>query len=253
MYKYKTRQLATPPTISSENISRYWYDDSAFKTGFLNSLSSLFEGGEKFFMKSLNYYTPQYPEYKKEVLDFCREEAMHSKTHSKLNELIDEEYGNTLLQDFEKQANILLTKIYSKLTPELNLIVTETLEHITYHLCETILERQDVVDTTYSDAKEVFLYHCLDETGESHSSVASRIANRAINRWYYKLARKYSITPISFILLLVLFYQLLIIYKVNKDIRIREIIKGVSDLFGLNGWVREAIMCAISTWQTEEK
>ena len=66
MYKYKTRQLATPPTISSENISRYWYDDSAFKTGFLNSLSSLFEGGEKFFMKSLNYYTPQYPEYKKE-------------------------------------------------------------------------------------------------------------------------------------------------------------------------------------------
>ena len=69
MYKYKTRQLATPPTISSENISRYWYDDSAFKTGFLNSLSSLFEGGEKFFMKSLNYYTPQYPEYKKEVLD----------------------------------------------------------------------------------------------------------------------------------------------------------------------------------------
>ena len=54
-------------------------------------------------------------------------------------------------------------------------------------------------------------------------------------------------------LLLVLFYQLLTVYKVNKDIRIREIIKGVSDLFGLNGWVREAIMCAISTWQTEEK
>ena len=46
---------------------------------------------------------------------------MHSKTHSKLNELIDEEYGNALLQDFEKQANILLTKIYFKLTPELNI------------------------------------------------------------------------------------------------------------------------------------
>lgn len=34
------------PLPKIKKVSKYWFDDNAFKTGFINSLSSLFPGGE---------------------------------------------------------------------------------------------------------------------------------------------------------------------------------------------------------------
>ena len=128
------------------------------------------------------------------------------------------------------------------------MIITEALEHITFNLCESILERQDVLDTAYSDAKKLFLWHSLEEVGVSHSSIARKISDKVLTKWYYKIIRRLSITPISLALLFVLFMHLNYIHKCNKDIRIREAITGLNDLFGFEGWVREGLTTAIKTW-----
>ena len=57
-----------------------------------------------------------------------------------LNREIDRIYRNEVLQDLEFATDELLKKLYNKLTPELNLIITEALEHITFNLCESILD-----------------------------------------------------------------------------------------------------------------
>ena len=231
-----------------KTVFKYWYDDNAFKSSFLHALSSVFYGGEKFFMKSLNHSSKEHPEFKEEVRNFVIQENNHSKAHQELNREIDRIYGNKVLQDLELATDEILVKLYSKLPQELNLIITEALEHITYHLCKSILERQDVLDTAYSDAKKLFLWHSLEEVGVSHSSIARKISDKAIIKWYYKLIRKVSITPIVFILLLALFHHLYYIQSITKDIRIREAITGLNDLFGFEGWVREGLTTAIKTW-----
>ena len=232
-----------------KTVFKYWYDDNAFKSSFLHALSSVFYGGEKFFMKSLNHSSKEHPEFKEEVRNFVIQENNHSKAHQELNREIDRIYGNEVLQDLEFTTDEILVKLYSKLPQELNLIITEALEHITYNLCESILERQDVLDTTYSDAKKLFVYHCIEEVGEGHSSIASKIADKVITKWHYKLARKLAITPIALSLVFVLFLHLKYIYRCNRDIRVRETITGLNDLFGFEGWVREGFVSSIKTWQ----
>ena len=236
-----------------KTVFKYWYDDNAFKSSFLHALSSVFYGGEKFFMKSLNHSSKEHPEFKEEVRNFVIQENNHSKAHQELNREIDRIYGNEVLQDLEFTTDEILVKLYSKLPQELNLIITEALEHITYHLCESILERQDVLDTAYSDAKKVFIYHCIEEVGDTHSAIASKIADKVITKWHYKLARKLAITPIALSLVFVLFLHLKYIYRCNRDIRIRETIKGLNDLFGFEGWVREGFVRSIKTWQKNKR
>ena len=230
-----------------KTVFKYWYDDNAFKSSFLHALSSVFYGGEKFFMKSLNHSSKEHPEFKEEVRNFVIQENNHSKAHQELNREIDRIYGNEVLQDLEFTTDEILVKLYSKLPQELNLIITEALEHITYHLCKSILERQDVLDTAYSDAKKLFLWHSLEEVGVSHSSIARKISDKVLTKWYYKIIRRLSITPISLALLIVLFMHLNYIYKYNRDIRTREAITGLNDLFGFEGWVREGLATAIKT------
>ena len=232
-----------------KTVYKYWYNDNAFKSSFLHALSSLFPGGELFFLKSLNHYSKEFPEFKEEIRVFSIQEGNHTKGHRILNREIDRIYRNEVLQDLEFATDELLKKLYNKLTPELNLIITEALEHITFNLCESILERQDVLDTAYSDAKKLFLWHSLEEVGVSHSSIARKISDKAIIKWYYKLIRKVSITPIVFILLLALFHRLYYIQSINKDIRVRETVTGLKDLFGVNGWVRHGLIKAVKTWR----
>ncbi len=166
----------------------------------------------------------------------------------KLNKKIDDLYNNYVLQDLELATHELLNLVHKKLSPELNLIITEALEHITFNLCESLLERQDVLDQMYSEAKDVIIYHCLEETGYTHSSIAKRIADKVIVKGYYKLARRLAIRPITLALILVLFSHLIYIQKQNKNIRLRETLTGLNDLFGFEGWVRDGLQKAITTW-----
>jgi predicted metal-dependent hydrolase len=229
-------------------VYKYWYHDNAFKTGFIHSLSVVFPGGERFFMKSLNHYSKDCPEFKNEIRMFSIQESNHTKCHTQLNKKIDNLYNNCVLQDLELATHELLNLVHKKLSPELNLIITEALEHITFNLCESLLERQDVLDQMYSEAKDVIIYHCLEETGYTHSSIAKRIADKVIIRGCYKLARRLAIRPVTLVLLLVLFSHLIYIQKQNKNIRLRETLTGLNDLFGFEGWVRDGLQKAITTW-----
>lgn len=243
--------MSNIPVLSKIRVKKYYYDDNHLKTHIVSALSSVFDKGELFFLKSINYYVKTNPEFKEEAKLFSIQEGNHTKGHRILNKKIDDLYNNYVLQDLEKATDELLKIVYNKLSPELNLIITEALEHITFNLCETILERQDVLDQAYSDAKELFIYHCEEETGDVHSSIAKKVSNKVIKKWQYRLARRLAIRPITLSLLIVLFLHLAYIQKQNKDIRFKEALTGLNDLFGFEGWVREGFMSAIKTWQKE--
>lgn len=189
--------MSNIPVLSKIRVKKYYYDDNHLKTHIVSALSSVFDKGELFFLKSLNHYSKDCPEFKNEIRMFSIQESNHTKCHTQLNKKIDNLYNNYVLQDLELATHELLNLVHKKLSPELNLIITEALEHITFNLCESLLERQDVLDQMYSEAKDVIIYHCLEETGYTHSSIAKRIADKVIVKGYYKLARRLAIRPIT--------------------------------------------------------
>ena len=64
-----------------DNLPVYWFDNSPFKTHLMNSLSSRFQYGEKFFIASMKRYQGEIknPKLKQEVATFIEQEAWHTK------------------------------------------------------------------------------------------------------------------------------------------------------------------------------
>lgn len=69
----------------SEQIQRYWYGNSPFKTHFFNSITLLFPDGEQFMLRTVKRQIKQIdnPQLKQEALAFVGQEAQHAVQHEK--------------------------------------------------------------------------------------------------------------------------------------------------------------------------
>lgn len=245
------------PLPKIKKVSKYYYDDNHLKTHMVSALSSVFDKGERFFMKSLSYYIKIYPEFEEDIKQFIREERNHTLAHNTFNKIVDSINNNDAVQYLETKTGKILNPFY-KLPQPLKVLITETLEHITFCLCETALERQDEFDKLYGDAYELLQYHMLEETSEPHCNIASRVFEKTLlernifGRLLYKGFRKIIIYPAIIILSCVIISYIRTLYKTNNDFEYIDFIKGVNSLLGLNGWIREALWNSIKTWQKEE-
>lgn len=234
-------------------VDKYYYDNNRFKTHLLSALSSLFPAGERMFMKSLTNYIKKYPEFKSDIAIFCKEERNHTDAHIAFNRLVDHAYRTDSLKELEIKTDELLN-IVQVLPKPVRVLITEILEHITYSLCETALltEYQDEFDKVQNDAHILFKYHCEEETGTIHSTIASKIFTKIAEdseiTVIYKLLHKISIYPVLLALSLVIMHHIAYLYKNNKDFKTVDFIKGSYSLFNKRGWIRESINKAIRTW-----
>ena len=225
------------------NVDKYFYEDRVFKTHFLSALSSTFKDGESFFMKSITAYLDDCPEFKDRIIQFCKEERTHTEWHMSLNRKLDHLNTNTALQDLEKATGVFLSSL-NKLPKIYKLLITESLEHVTYCLCKTAIEEKEFEYLT-SDAKTVFLKHSIEETGDSHSSIARDIYKKVGGN---KIIRKFSIFPIILVLAFVITKYIIYLYSKNKDFNLDDLVVSSKELFGKYGWVRKAIKETMKTW-----
>jgi predicted metal-dependent hydrolase len=158
------------PTI--ETVNKYWLDNNASLTHFMSALSVLFPKGELFFMKSLAAYIKDYPEVKKDLIQFNFQERNHTIAHLKLNNLLDE---NNLLKNLEEETEQIIKRYTKYTTKKQKLIITLCLEHITALLADYILQDKCLQSKMKSDAKNVWIYHAMEEASESHRELASKI------------------------------------------------------------------------------
>lgn len=239
------------PTPTIKEVDKYFYDNNVLKTHFLSSLSSAFDRGESFFMKSLVPFISTYPDLAEDIKLFAREESAHSAAHRKLNSLIDIENNNNALRFLEEHTGYLLDPFY-KLPLPLKVLITECLEHITYCLCEMALKDTEEFSKVSSDAYDLFQYHCIEETGSIHSSIAGKVYNRLLEDSKYSVVLKLIRKPV-FILTLIglsktMSIYIIYLYKVNNDFSTIDFIRGIHSLFNRKGWVRKALVNSINSW-----
>ena len=158
--------------MAPKNSSLYFFDNNPSLSHFLNSLSTLFPRGEVYFMQSITAYLKEIPHLKDEIIKFCQEERIHGVAHQGLNDSFENKDFLKTLENRTEEIISIGTFLFNK---RQNLIVTAALEHITYCLASNLLKRTDLRAQMTSEIAEMWECHCIDETSETHSTIAYKI------------------------------------------------------------------------------
>lgn len=203
-------KLRKPNYKFSENIERYWFNHSIFKTHLANALTLLFPDVEKFFVRTVKNFLPDVKneQLRKAILAFIGQETQHSIQHEKFwKNLQAQGYNlNEFLIPFRKFAFEFIEPVHS---PEARLALTAGLEHYTTMLAEIGLEN-NLFQNAEPELKKLFEWHCVEEL--EHKAVAFDLLQE-VNPSY--LLRIYGVILASLVMLSII--PLATFYFVNSD------------------------------------
>jgi predicted metal-dependent hydrolase len=154
-----------------QDLPVYWFDNSPFKSHFMNSLSTRFHHGEKFFILAVKRYKPEITnlELSKEVDEFILQENNHRQIHNQYDTwLASKGYPTLELQEMFTES---IMKVQTTGSKDFNLTMTVCLEHITVIIAEYFFETPAVFDTMHPHFKKLWQWHGIEEL--EHKSVAA--------------------------------------------------------------------------------
>ena len=157
----------------------YWMDGDPVATAIMNSLSLTFPDGERMFIDAVKAYKSQVSEkLQKDVQDFIRQEAIHSREHHMLNELIDhEKYPVEEIEQIVRDR----IKIGRDNGPMAMLVATICLEHLTAMMADLMVDREDMYDNTDPAIEQLWRWHAMEET--EHKAVAYDVFLEVTQDW----------------------------------------------------------------------
>jgi hypothetical protein len=158
-----------------QELPKYYFDNSPFKTHLFNSISILFRYGEPFFIDSVKNYRNHITDLAllEDVDNFIKQEIGHSVTHKNydawlISQGLPIEYlENILLNNLEKIKKLLGTKGC--------LITTTVFEHVTAIAAEYVLLNPSVMEKMHPHFKKIWEHHSIEEI--EHKAVATDVLN----------------------------------------------------------------------------
>ena len=153
-----------------ESIPRYWFDNDAFKTRFMESIFVSFPAGERYFMTSVRAFRDRIidPVLQEEVQAFNRQEAQHGMVHGRFNDLLRQR--GLPIDEVERALSRRLDRLTQKASPEFNLAVTAACEHVTALMAEIFYAREDLLHKADYRVRAMLAWHAMEEM--EHKSVA---------------------------------------------------------------------------------
>jgi len=157
--------------LDPETMPRDYYGNDAHLTLVMSALSMFFPEGERFFVDSVRHYRDRItdPDLLADIAAFAGQEAVHAKEHEALNSLIDRQGLPRSTKAGIGVAHVLLS-IAKALPMRFQLAATVSLEHFTAILGEQLLSRPNHAERLAGPAKELWLWHALEES--EHKTVA---------------------------------------------------------------------------------
>jgi len=173
----------TPRDIRFDSESAkqgHWLDGDPVATAVFNALSLTFPDGERLFMDAVRAYRDQLSgKLVDDVKGFIAQEAIHSREHHVLNQLIDRDRYPVA----EIEAKIRERVAFSRSRgPMAMLISTIALEHFTAMMAEMhIAHRDDLFVKTDPAIERLWRWHALEET--EHKAVAYDVFMAVTKDW----------------------------------------------------------------------
>jgi len=158
-----------------DDIPLHWFNNDPMMTHYMNALHLVFPDGERFFIKSVQYFGDRIKDenLKERVKAFIGQEVQHGKGHESFWETLREQGFDldVFLRFFHKTAiNGIVpwgTKLFG---PEMALSVTVALEHYTAVLADNAFENRNLYEFMPEAMADFMYWHSAEEI--EHKSVA---------------------------------------------------------------------------------
>lgn len=163
------------------DVPRHWFGGNAVATQVANGVNLLFPAGERFFVRSVNYYLDRLedPHLRRQVRGFFGQEGRHAREHERLFRLLERQGYDVgrFLALYERIAYGLIERVSP---PALRLASTAACEHFTAILAEDALRRR-LLDLAHPTLRALLLWHAAEEI--EHRAVAFDVL-RAVHPSY---------------------------------------------------------------------
>ncbi|UPT64545.1 MAG: metal-dependent hydrolase [Hyphomonadaceae bacterium JAD_PAG50586_4] len=157
----------------------HWLSGDPVGTAVFNALSLTFPDGERMFMDAVRHYRGQVSgKLAEDVRGFIAQEAIHSREHHQLNQLIDRQ--KYAVEEIEAEVRERVAFARSN-GPMRMLISTIALEHFTAMMAETHARHIDLFDKADPGIERMWRWHAMEET--EHKAVAYDVFLEVTRAW----------------------------------------------------------------------
>jgi len=157
----------------------HWLAGDAVGTAVFNALSLTFPDGERMFMDAVRHYRGEVSsKLAEDVRGFIAQEAIHSREHQQLNDLIDP--ARYPVDHVLEQVRARIGQARSAGAMRM-LMTTIALEHFTAMMADVHAQSQDVFDGVAPGIERLWRWHAMEET--EHKGVAYDVFLRATRQW----------------------------------------------------------------------
>jgi predicted metal-dependent hydrolase len=172
-----------------QELPLYWFDNSPFKTHFMNSLSTRFFHGEKFFIDTFNKFKNDItdPQLKEQVEQFILQESLHRGVHRQFDKWLESK--GYPIKFLETLSDTQIAKLQSNENKERMLLVTLCLEHLTLVFAEFYLNHPELLEQMHPHFRRLWTWHAIEEI--EHKTVAHDLLTSVHNK--LELKRIYSV------------------------------------------------------------
>lgn len=157
----------------------HWLGGDPVGTAVFNALSLTFPDGERLFIDAVRHYRGMVSgKLVDDVKGFIAQEAIHSREHHALNQLIDRNKYPVA----EVEASMKERVAYARTRgPIAMLISTIALEHFTAMMAEAHARHRDLFDNVDPDIERLWRWHAVEET--EHKAVAYDVFMQVTRDW----------------------------------------------------------------------
>ncbi len=157
----------------------HWMGNDPVGTAIMNCLSLTFPDGERMFMDAVKAYRNDVDgKLKEDVRDFIRQEAIHSREHHLLNQLID--HDKYPVEEIEALIRERVKLGYDG-GPMRMLLATICLEHMTAMMADLMIDQAEMFDNTDPAVVALWRWHAMEET--EHKAVAYDVYLEVTKGW----------------------------------------------------------------------
>lgn len=157
----------------------HWLGGDPVGTAVFNALSLTFPDGERMFMDAVRHYRGKVSgKLAEDVKGFIAQEAIHSREHHALNQLIDRD--KYPVAEIEQAVKDRVAFARSR-GPMRMLISTIALEHFTAMMAEAHARHRNLFEQVDPGIERMWRWHAVEET--EHKAVAYDVFLEATKHW----------------------------------------------------------------------
>ena len=153
-----------------KDVPRHWFDNDPFMTHFMNALTLTFPRGERSFIESVKAVRDKVksPALRADIVGFLGQEALHSREHDALNDVL--EAMGYPIHALEREFSARLDQREHSMSEKSRLAFTAAVEHLTALFGRILLTKEEVRDMIHPELRAIWMWHALEEI--EHKAVA---------------------------------------------------------------------------------